>query len=91
MLRLFAVLFLSLLFHSCAQKQEQKMTPEPAVRVFPNLDENRYNVAFLIMDGVYNTEFTAPYDIFQHTQYRKNIKAMNTFTVANTPRPYYFF
>lgn len=39
------------------------------------------------MDGVYNTEFTAPYDIFQHTQYRENIKAMNTFTVANTLEP----
>ncbi len=45
---------------------------------------DRYNVAFLVMDGTYNTELTAPYDIFQHTQYRENIKAMNTFTVANT-------
>ncbi|MBW1295620.1 glutamine amidotransferase [Aquimarina litoralis] len=36
------------------------------------------------MDGTYNTEFTAPFDIFQHTQYRKNIKQMNVFTVANT-------
>lgn len=43
-----------------------------------------YNVAFLIMEGTYNTEFTAPYDIFQHTRYRENIKPMNTFTVANT-------
>lgn len=51
------------------------------------LVEGRYNVAFLIMDGVYNTEFTAPYDIFQHTQYREGIKAMNTFTVANSLRP----
>ena len=25
---------------------------------------NAYNVGFLIMDGVYNTELTAPYDIF---------------------------
>lgn len=44
----------------------------------------RYNVAFLVMNGVFNTELTAPYDIFQHTQYRENIKAMNVFTVANT-------
>jgi len=43
-----------------------------------------YNVAFLIMDGVYNTELTAPYDIFQHTQYRKGIKPMNVFCVADT-------
>ena len=54
---------------------------------YPNIVENRYNVAFLIMNGVYNTEFTAPFDIFQHTQYRKGIKAMNTFTVANTLEP----
>jgi transcriptional regulator GlxA family with amidase domain len=39
------------------------------------------------MDGVYNTELTAPYDIFQHTIFRKNIKAMNVFTVANTDKP----
>ena len=51
------------------------------------LKENRYNVAFLIMDGVYNTELTAPYDIFQHTIFRDNIKAMNTFLVANTLEP----
>jgi len=48
---------------------------------------DRYNVAFLIMEGTYNTELTAPFDIFQHTQYQKNIKAMNVFTVANTLEP----
>jgi transcriptional regulator GlxA family with amidase domain len=53
----------------------------------PELKPNRYNVAFLIMDGVYNTELTAPYDIFQHTIFRENIKAMNTFMVANTLNP----
>jgi len=36
------------------------------------------------MDGVYNTELTAPMDIFQHTQYREGIKPMNVFTVAKT-------
>lgn len=54
---------------------------------FPKLDTTRYNVGFLIMDGVYNTELTAPFDIFQHTIFRKNIKAMNVFTVANTDDP----
>ncbi|MBC2845584.1 DJ-1/PfpI family protein [Winogradskyella flava] len=56
-------------------------------KVLPQLEANRYNVAFLIMDGVYNTELTAPYDIFQHTIFRKSIKAMNVFTVANTDEP----
>jgi len=54
------------------------------VKKFPKLEPNRYNVGFLIMDGVFNTELTAPYDIFQHTIFRENIKAMNVFTVANT-------
>ena len=51
------------------------------------LESDRFNVAFLIMDGVYNTELTAPFDIFQHTQYRDSIKAMNVFLVANTHAP----
>jgi transcriptional regulator GlxA family with amidase domain len=51
------------------------------------LTEDRYNVAFLIMDGVYNTELTAPFDIFQHTQFREGIKAMNVLTIARTRDP----
>jgi len=54
---------------------------------FPELKEGRYNVAFLIMDGTYNTELTAPFDIFQHTIFREGIKQMNVFTVANTDDP----
>lgn len=58
-------------------------------RVVPTvaLNPNNYNVAFLIMDGVYNTELTAPFDVFQHTQFRSGIKAMNTFTVAGQKTP----
>lgn len=56
-------------------------------RYFPELNSENYNVAFLIMDGVYNTELTAPFDIFQHTIYREGIKAMNVFLVANTLEP----
>ncbi len=53
----------------------------------PTLEPDRYNVAFLVMDGVYNTELTAPFDIFQHTIYREGIKSMNTFIVANSLKP----
>ncbi|APG66285.1 glutamine amidotransferase [Tenacibaculum todarodis] len=56
-------------------------------KTFPKLEKDRYNVAFLIMDGTFNTELTAPFDIFQHTIFRENIKAMNVFTVANTDKP----
>ncbi|MFS4467295.1 DJ-1/PfpI family protein [Maribacter sp. 2210JD10-5] len=84
--RLFTLLPLLFVFLNCKEPHTAKdLSAEK--RIFPKLETNRYNVAFLIMDGVYNTEFTAPYDIFQHTIYRKNIKAMNTFTVANTLKP----
>jgi transcriptional regulator GlxA family with amidase domain len=64
---------IALLITSCDSKQG-------AVTLNPDF----YNVAFLITDGTYNTELTAPYDIFQHTRYRDGIKAMNVFTVSNT-------
>ena len=51
------------------------------------LNDEWYNVGILIMDGVYNTELTAPYDIFQHTRFREGIKAMNVFTIAETDQP----
>ncbi len=73
---IFGLLVLVLAF-SCEEKSKQV---DKAIELEPN----RYNVAFLIMDGVYNTELTAPYDIFQHTIYRDSIKPMNVFTVANT-------
>ena len=81
--------FLLLTLFSC---QENKIAHEKDLeiektRVMPELNPESYNVAFLIMDGTFNTEFTAPFDIFQHTKYRENIKAMNTFIVANTLEP----
>jgi len=81
------VLALTLLFVACVHKKENSTSSAEENRVLPQFVPNRYNVAFLIMEGTYNTEFTAPYDIFQHTQFRKGIKAMNTFTVANTLKP----
>lgn len=72
---------------SCKKNTEQKSKLENTSKQFPKLEPNRYNVAFLIMNGTYNTELTAPYDIFQHTIFRKGIKAMNVFTVANTDAP----
>ena len=79
------LLLLTFIFFSCTNNKIDK-THLPK-KEFPELVEGRYNVAFLIMDGTYNTELTAPFDIFQHTIYRENIKAMNVFTVANTDKP----
>ncbi|WP_299213741.1 DJ-1/PfpI family protein [uncultured Aquimarina sp.] len=88
-------IIISITFIGCQEKSQEKpiQNPEKSIEIvenkktFPKLEPNRYNVAFLIMNGTYNTEFTAPFDIFQHTQYRKNIKQMNVFTVANTDAP----
>ena len=84
---------LATLVIACTNKKKEAIVTEKkpeevnTKRFFPKLDSIRYNVAFLIMDGTFNTEFTAPFDIFQHTKFRKNIKAMNVFTVANTLEP----
>ncbi len=91
-MRTFLFLFIIILLGACkpAESGSESSTasslPEVYIRT-PELVADRYNVAFLIMDGVYNTELTAPYDIFQHTIFRDSIKAMNTFMVANTKDP----
>lgn len=88
-MRLMFVVSIFLFSFSCTPNQESdpalSVSNEASRRV--SLDTSRYNVAFLIMDGVYNTELTAPYDIFQHTIFRDSIRAMNTFMVANTLAP----
>ena len=78
-----------LLFQNCTPVETQPVD-ENALTIpiqKPELAPDRYNVAFLIMDGVYNTELTAPFDIFQHTIYRDSIKPMNVFMVADTHEP----
>jgi transcriptional regulator GlxA family with amidase domain len=92
MKNVFKILLLFLLIGCQNVKEDSKSTNEILKQVqndkqFPKLEPNRNNVAFLIMDGTYNTELTAPYDIFQHTIFREGIKAMNVFTVANTDEP----
>ena len=87
MKRLFFPLLLIIIL-SCQSNSINKKNPikeeVSQKKTFLKLEKERYNVAFLIMDGTFNTELTAPFDIFQHTIFRKNIKAMNVFTVANT-------
>ena len=79
------VLLFALLIIGCNLKKEENIVDQKNnVKEFPKLEDGRYNVAFLIMDGTFNTELTAPFDIFQHTIFRKGIKQMNVFTVANT-------
>ncbi|MFT4759309.1 MAG: transcriptional regulator GlxA family with amidase domain [Paraglaciecola sp.] len=80
-----AILGIFLLFFGCQPINEAENFKTK--KQFPTLESDRYNAAFLVMDGVFNTELTAPFDIFQHTIFRDSIKAMNVFTVANTDDP----
>lgn len=46
------------------------------------------NTAFLVVDGVYNTELTAPYDVFQHTDgHAEPAPGMHVFTVSQDGGP----
>ncbi|MEP3373850.1 MAG: DJ-1/PfpI family protein [Maribacter dokdonensis] len=84
----YLLILLPFILASCNQKKAKKeITVVKETRQLPKLEPSNYNVAFLIMNGTFNTEFTAPFDIFQHTKFREGIKAMNTFTVANTLEP----
>ncbi|CAZ96957.1 DJ-1/PfpI family protein [Zobellia galactanivorans] len=84
---LYPILLALIVFCSCTSPKEKAGPKADSKRISPEILPHRYNVAFLIMDGTFNTELTAPLDIFQHTKFRKNIKAMNTFTIANTLNP----
>ena len=87
MLRFLFFLFMISIVMSCNQQQTHTDDDDPLfmkVSQSPIVDSSFWNVGFLIMDGVYNTELTAPFDIFQHTQFREGIRPMNTFLVAKT-------
>ena len=73
------ILLSCILFCAC---QEPGMEQAEAFQ-FPETEkpDRRLNVALLIMDGVYNTELTAPMDIFQHTIFHDEY-GMAVFTVA---------
>lgn len=82
----FLILFV-LLFSACGHLPAPANAPisspsDPSLQSFA--DTSAYNVAFLVMEGVYNTELTAPYDIFQHTIFREGIKPMRPFLIARS-------
>jgi len=70
---LLAALLLALTAVACQAPQ----TPEPAASGAPR----PLSVGFLIVDGVYNTELTAPYDIFHHSVFHTQ-PGMRVFTVG---------
>lgn len=86
-MRSFLSILLLSLFVSCSSSVEEDKSFTSTNETTLALDTANYNVGFLIMDGVFNSELTAPYDIFHHTIFRDDIKPMNVFTVANSKEP----
>lgn len=80
---IFAISILLLTLSCTSENSESENQPKPTL----DLNNGNYNVAFLITDGTYNTEFTAPWDIFDHVRFRNVEKGMNLFTVSNTSAP----
>lgn len=59
----------------------------PAMAPNPPLPADRpLRAGFLVVDGVYNVELTAPYDVFQHTAYHTK-PGIEVFTVSPNGQP----
>lgn len=70
------ILLLFAMVFSCGKEK-------PADRLMdaPVMPPSQLNVAFLVVDGVYNSELIAPMDVFHHTVFHTT-KGMRVFTVA---------
>ncbi len=85
---------LALLCHACSSPMAQEIDPPPVATVAPleiaplpsPPTDRPLRVGFLIVDGVYNTELTAPYDVFEHTRFRVD-PGMAVFTVSPDGKP----
>lgn len=59
----------------------QTPSEKSLIKMEPVAEGQSFNAAFLMIDGVYNSELMAPYDIFQHTIFHTDGGGINVFTV----------
>ncbi len=82
--------FLSLLIFlsGCMTSEKSKEVVQTSLEVYKpeNAPKKVLNVGFLAINGVYNSELMAPYDIFQHTIFHTD-PGMKTFIVSPTLEP----
>jgi transcriptional regulator GlxA family with amidase domain len=69
----------SLLFSWIISCDQDKSNPQVGPPILPT---QQLNAAFLIVDGVYNSELIAPMDVLQHTIFHTE-KGIKVFTVSN--------
>lgn len=62
----------------CQATEEKK-----SIEIKATAEGQSFNAAFLMIDGVFNSELMAPYDIFQHTIFHTE-GGINVFTVNET-------
>lgn len=70
------ILFIALI--GCKPSNQKK-----ELIIEPVASGHSFNAAFLMIEGVYNSELMAPYDIFQHTVFHTD-GGISVFTVAET-------
>lgn len=89
-LQIFVLCIVTLIMACQNPKQSAtvELKPNNDIFEFPKVEkpDRAWNVAFLVMEGVYNTELTAPMDILQHTIFHTD-PGMNVFTVAKSKDP----
>ena len=73
----FKILIFLFILASCNEKTPRQITIDPVAT------GQSFNAGFLIIDGVYNSELMAPYDIFQHTIFHTD-GGIKVFTISKT-------
>ncbi len=84
--RTFPALAFVLLSTACASAAPPTASVAPAATPRTVAATKPLAVAFLIVDGVYNTELMAPYDVFHHTVFHAP-PGMKLFTVSPDGKP----
>jgi transcriptional regulator GlxA family with amidase domain len=70
---------------ACQSTPDPAPAPQPAI-AFELDTSQKLNVGIVVVDGVYNTELTAPMDMFQHTIFHDEV-GMRVFLVGPNLEP----
>ncbi len=83
--RILSCLMVLIWFTGCEPSKENTELVQTSIEVFKaeNEPDETLNVGILAINGVYNSELMAPYDIFQHTIFHTH-KGMKVFIVSPT-------
>lgn len=80
---LIPIFILALVFGCQAPKEQEEVVQAVEVYKAENEPDETLNIGILAINGVYNSELMAPYDIFQHTIFHTH-KGMKVFIVSPT-------